>query len=137
MESLFVGATLGVLAPFYAYGQLQIIGNAYYLYPTSKQCLLIRMFYRKIKLNFEFDTDNFFITQINIDNYPNDTILKYEVDGEIYKEITQVKYQGCINYSEFRLRVYKKTEEEDVRHWNYYMNNGQIYKFKSLSYEYI
>ena len=95
------------------------------------------MFYRKIELNFEFDTDNFFITQINIDNYPNDTILKYEVDGEIYKEIIQVKYQGCINYSEFRLRVYKKTEEEDVRNWNYYMNNGQIYKFKSLSYDYI
>ena len=34
MESLFVGATLGVLVPVYAYGLLQIIGNAYYLYPT-------------------------------------------------------------------------------------------------------
>ena len=66
MESLFVGATLGVLVPFYAYGLLQIIGNAYYLFPTLKHCLLIRMFYRKIRINFEFDTDNFFITQINI-----------------------------------------------------------------------
>ena len=69
MESLFVGATVGILFPFYTYGLLNIIGNAYYLYPECKQKLISKIFYRKIKLCFEFDTDNFFINQIDINNF--------------------------------------------------------------------
>ena len=102
MESLFVGATVGILFPFYTYGLLQIIGNAYYLYPECKQKLISKMFYKKIKLNFEFETDNFLINQIDINNFPKKTSIKYEIGDVLYKEIIHIKRDGC---SEFRLRV--------------------------------
>ena len=134
MESLVVGATVGFLFPFYTYGILHIAYNAYHNIPKCKQYIISKMFYRKIKC-FEFDTDNFFINRIDINNFSIKTSIKYEIGDDLYKEIIHIKRDG---YSEFRLRVFKKTEEEeDVTNWNYYMNNGQIYKFKSLSYEYV
>ena len=136
MESLFVGATVGFLFPFYTYACLHIAYNAYHNIPKCKQYIISKMFYRKIKLCFEFDTDNFFFNQININNFPIKTSIKYEIGDVLYKKIIHIKEN---DYSEFRLRVFRNTEEEeeDVRNWNYYMNNGQVYKFKSLSYEYI
>ena len=102
--------------------------------PKCKKYLISKLFYKKIKLYFEFDTDNFFINQIDINNFPIKTSIKYEIGNVLYKEIIHIKHD---DYSEFRLRVFEKIEEEDVTNWNYYMNNGQVYKFKSLSYEYI
>ena len=68
--------------------------------------MISKMFYRKIKLCFEFDTDNFFINQININNFPIKTSIKYEIGDVLYKEIIHIKENG---YSEFRLRVFKNT----------------------------
>ena len=90
--------------------------------------------YKKVKLDFEFDTENKLLNIATPENLPKNMLIKYEIQGITYKEIR--RFEGddkCI----YRLRIYKTTTEDDVKSWYYYMNNGSFYKFKSFSYVFV
>ena len=130
MEGLFIGATLGVIVPIYIGS---IIRTSMCIYEFG--CDIKKYFlYKKVKLDFEFDTENNLLNIATPENLPKNMSIKYENNGITYKEI--VRFEGdekCI----YRLRTYKSTTEDNVNNWSYYMNNGSFYKFKSFSYVYV
>ena len=91
--------------------------------------------YKKVKLDFEFDTENNLLNIATPENLPKNMSIKYEIQGITFKEIMRFKddEKGI-----FRLRTYKTTTTDDnINNWTYYMNNGSFYKFKSFSYVYV
>ena len=127
---LFIGATLGVIIPIYV-GALINIGMYIYEFGGDFKKYLL---YNKVRIDFEFDTENNLLNIATPENLPDNMSIKYENNGITYKEI--VRFEGdekCI----YRLRTYKSTTEDNVNNWSYYMNNGSFYKFKSFSYVYV
>ena len=93
-----------------------------------------RMLYKKVKLDIEFDTDNLVFKNVTSKQLPKNTLIRYEIDGVVYKEI--IRLEGDKN-DVFRFRSYRTTTDEDVSNWTYYDTNGLEYKFKTFSYEFI
>ena len=83
MEPLFVVATLGVIIPIYFEW---VLGHLLYCYENAGHCRK-RMLYRKVKLDIEFDTENLVFKNVTANQLPKNTLIRYEIDGVIYKEI--------------------------------------------------
>ena len=130
MESLFVSLTLGVIIPAYIKSAVNL---GFIIRDVTKEALF-KCRNKKVKLDFEIDSDNSLIKNLNLNNYPRNSSLKYEIDGILYKEIIHRKYS---NPDEFYLRCYRSTTNDDVNNWTLYMENGKEYKFNSLSYVFV
>ena len=130
MEPLFVVATLGVIIPVYFEW---VLGHLLYCYENAGHCRK-RMLYRKVKLDIEFDTENLVFKNVTSKQLPKNTLIRYEIDGVIYKEI--IRLEGDKN-DVFRFRSYRTTTDEDVSNWTYYDANGLEYKFNTFSYEFV
>ena len=127
----FVCFTLGAIIPIYLKALTEVVGNLYQCGGYIKNYLL----YKKVKTDFEFDTENNLLNIATPENLPDNMIIKYEVQGIAYKEIIRFKddEKGI-----FRLRTYKTTTTDDnINNWTYYMNNGSFHKFKSFSYVFV
>ena len=130
LMGLFIGATLGVIIPIYV-GALINIGM--YIYEFGRD-IKKYFLYKKVRIDFEFDTENNLLNIATPENLPKNMSIKYEIQGITYKEI--IRFEGddkCI----FRLRTYKTTTDDNVNNWTYYINNGSFYKFKSFSYVFV
>ena len=131
MEELFIVATLAVIVPMYIDSMTRISMCIYEFGCDIKKYFL----YKKVKLDFEFDTENNLLSIATPENLPKNMTIKYEIRGITLKEIMRFKddEKGI-----FRLRTYKTTTTDDnINNWTYYMNNGSLYKFKSFSYVFV
>ena len=130
MEYYFVCFTLGAIIPIYLKALIEGVGNLYQCGGYIKNYLL----YKKVKLDFEFDTENNLLSIATPENLPDNMSIKYEIQGITFKEI--MRFAGddkCI----YRLRTYRTTTDDNINNWTHYMNNGSFYKFKSFSYVFV
>ena len=69
MESLFVGVTLGVVIPICIRG---VVEWGFIIRDTTKEALF-KCRNKKVKLDFEIDSDNLLIKNMNLNNYPRNS----------------------------------------------------------------
>ena len=90
-----MGVTLSVVMPTCIRGVVKL---GFIIRDATKEALF-KCKNKKEKLDFEID--NLLIKNLNLNNYPRNSSLKYEIDGILYKEIIHRKYR---NPDEFYLR---------------------------------
>ena len=107
MEALFICLTLGVIVPIYCQLILGIVLNLSEYGDNIKKSLL----YKKVKLDFKFDTENNLFSLATPENLPDNMLIKYEDQGITFKEI--MRFAGddkCI----YRLRTYRTTADDNI-----------------------